>query len=130
MTSSILHWENSVGGSTFTFGGKEYPVRSDEDFMNPFFAGETSEAIPVSAEPADGGIKVTYITRNGSVITGMWTLPERGDAYRDFTDMHGRHVRNVQHGRCSLPAGSGVRCHECADAAYVPVQEIPLRLRS
>ncbi len=71
-------WENSVGGSTFTFGGKEYPVRSDEDFMNPFFAGETSEAIPVSAEPADGGIKVTYITRNGSVITGMWTLPERG----------------------------------------------------
>ena len=71
-------WKNAVAEGTFTFGGREYTVQSDDDFMNPFVSGDLSEAIPVSAVRKGEGIEVTYITKNGSTITGMWTLPEKG----------------------------------------------------
>lgn len=72
-------WKEPKAESRFVFGGKTYMVRSDADYMNPFVAGDLSEAIPVSAEKVnDRSISVTYITKNGSVICGMWNLPEKG----------------------------------------------------
>lgn len=71
-------WKNAIACSTFTFNGKEYSVQADEDFMNPFVSGELSEAIPVSAERKGDSIEVVYITKNGSPVTGRWSLPEKG----------------------------------------------------
>lgn len=72
-------WKEPVAESTFTFNGKSYIVRSDADYMNPFVSGELSEAIPVSAKvKGTRSVEVQYITKNGSVIDGLWTLPESG----------------------------------------------------
>lgn len=72
-------WKEPVAESRFTFNGKSYIVRSDADYMNPFVAGELSEAIPVAVK-ANGarGIEVQYLTKNGSVMNGVWSLPESG----------------------------------------------------
>ena len=72
-------WKEPVAESRFAFGGREYVVRSDEDYMNPFVSGVLSEAIPVSVEQrGEGSIAVHYITKNGSVIDGIWTVPAKG----------------------------------------------------
>lgn len=72
-------WKEPVAESRFTFGGREYVVRSDTDYTNPFVSGVLSEAIPVSVEQkAARSIEVRYITKNGSVIDGIWTVPENG----------------------------------------------------
>ena len=73
-------WKNAVSKSSFTVGGKEYTVQSDEDYLNPYVAGVLSEAIPVKAVNKDNkSIEVQYITKNGSSITGYWTLPAEGN---------------------------------------------------
>ena len=73
-------WKNAVSKSSFTVGGKEYTVQSDEDYLNPYVAGVLSEAIPVKAVNKDNkSIEVQYITKNGSFITGYWTLPAKGN---------------------------------------------------
>ena len=73
-------WKNAVSKSSFTVGGKEYTVQSDEDYLNPYVAGVLSEAIPVKAVNKDNNsIEVQYITKNGSSITGYWTLPAKGN---------------------------------------------------
>lgn len=72
-------WKNAVAKRTFIHDGISYQVQSDEDYLNPFVAGELSEAIPVSvAAKGEKSIEVQYVTRNGSVMTGLWTLPEKG----------------------------------------------------
>ncbi len=71
-------WKKAVAERTFTFNGRQYTVQSDEDFMNPFVSGNLSEAIPVSVLQKNDGIEVIYITKNGSVLRGLWTLPGKG----------------------------------------------------
>lgn len=72
-------WKNATAKSTFTLNGKTYSVSSDDDCMNPFVSGTMSEAIPVNAvAKGERCIEVEYVTRNGSVIKGLWTLPESG----------------------------------------------------
>jgi hypothetical protein len=69
-------WDNKKLNAHFLFEGKKYEVRKPGDEFNPFQAGSFSEAIPVSATAIDQQtIEVQYITRNGSVITGLWSLP-------------------------------------------------------
>lgn len=73
-------WKKSVSSSTFTFEGKEYTVRNEDDNQNPFYAGNLSEAIPVGVNKRDNTtIEVQYITQNGSAITGLWALPTQGN---------------------------------------------------
>lgn len=72
-------WKNAVSKSTFTVDGKEYAVQSDDVYLNPYRAGILSEAIPVKAANRDKEtIEVQYITKNGSSITGYWTVPAEG----------------------------------------------------
>lgn len=73
-------WKNAVSKSTFTVNGKEYTVQSDDAYLNPYVAGVLSEAIPVKAtNKGKNNIEVHYITKNGSTITGIWTLPSEGN---------------------------------------------------
>lgn len=73
-------WKNSVAKSSFTMNGKEYTAQSEDDYLNPYVAGSLSEAIPVKAvKKGDRSIEVLYMTKNGSSITGYWTLPSTGN---------------------------------------------------
>lgn len=73
-------WKKTVSSSSFIINGKEYTVQNDDDDLNPFFAGNLSEAIPVNVEKKDNStIEVQYITQNGSAITGLWKLPVQGN---------------------------------------------------
>lgn len=83
--SSVLNYDkffpswNYEGSSVkFDFMGKSYAAQSDENNMNPFLAGELSEAIAINAVRQGKGIRVDYVTKNGSAITGLWSLPEKG----------------------------------------------------
>ncbi|WP_211316326.1 hypothetical protein [Niabella yanshanensis] len=68
-------WDNKKLNAHFLFEGKKYEVRKPGEEFNPFQAGNFSEAIPVSATAIDQQtIEVQYVTRNSSVITGLWSL--------------------------------------------------------
>lgn len=69
-------WPNSTAKSSFTFNGKEHVIQQEDDLLNPFSAGDMSEAIPLNAVKInETAIKVQYITKNNSTITGYWKLP-------------------------------------------------------
>ncbi|NDW08721.1 hypothetical protein [Dysgonomonas sp. 520] len=69
-------WPNSDAKSSFSFNGKSYVIQQQEDLLNPYNAGDMSEAIPVNAVQINNTtIKVQYITKNNSTITGYWKLP-------------------------------------------------------
>ena len=105
-------WKNAVSKRTFTVGGKEYTVQSDEDYLNPYVAGVLSEAIPVKAVNKDNKtIEVQYITKNGSTVTGYWTLPVLSSGYR----------RNVQYGAFSFPTCAPAEYEQPASSADVSV---------
>ncbi|SMC98438.1 hypothetical protein [Pedobacter africanus] len=68
-------WDAQEPAAYFLLNGQKYPVQKPGDDLNPFVAGNLSEAIPIAAETVDKQtIKVQYITRNGSGITGFWSL--------------------------------------------------------
>lgn len=72
-------WENGPSKRTFVFGKKEYSARTDGDIMNPFYSGNLSEAIPVKVrQVSERCIETEYLTRNGSSMTGLWKIPEKG----------------------------------------------------
>ena len=100
-------WKNAVAKSTFEFAGNEYHVQSDDDFMNPFVSGELSEAIPVSAVKKGDAVEVSYITRNGSAVTGLWSLPGTGP--------------HISVGLSCTPATGGM--YSMGIAAFQPVPE-------
>lgn len=59
----------------FEFKGEIYNVSCEEDNLNPFMSGQLSEAIPVSVtKTSNNEIDVSYITKNNSSITGVWSL--------------------------------------------------------
>ncbi|WP_316812474.1 hypothetical protein [Pedobacter heparinus] len=69
-------WDNQTPKAYFVFNGQKHAVQHPGADLNPFEAGNLSEAIPISAEAVDKQtVKVQYITRNGSGITGLWSLP-------------------------------------------------------
>lgn len=68
-------WDNQIPKAYFVFNGHKYAVQKPGADLDPFEAGNLSEAIPIAAEAVDKQIiKVQYVTRNGSTITGLWTL--------------------------------------------------------
>jgi hypothetical protein len=68
-------WDSQKPKAYFVFNGHKYAVYQPGADLNPFEAGNLSEAIPITAEAVDKQtIKVQYVTRNGSAITGLWTL--------------------------------------------------------
>jgi hypothetical protein len=68
-------WDSQKPNAYFVFKGNKYAVYQPGADLNPFEAGNLSEAIPVTAEAVDKQtIKVQYVTMNGSEITGLWTL--------------------------------------------------------
>ncbi|ACU05783.1 hypothetical protein [Pedobacter heparinus] len=68
-------WDSQTPNAYFVFNGRKHAVQKPGADMDPFEAGNLSEAIPVSAETIDKQIlKVQYVTRNGSSITGLWSL--------------------------------------------------------
>ncbi|WP_126970266.1 hypothetical protein [Gynurincola endophyticus] len=72
-------WNNSGGNSYFEFDEKKYTVTTDGADLNPFLAGNFSEAIPYNVQQLDNEtIQVQYITRNKSLITGFWSLADNG----------------------------------------------------
>ncbi|MCF3110586.1 hypothetical protein LL912_17500 [Niabella sp. CC-SYL272] len=69
-------WDNRNPGAYFIFEGQKYIVQKPGDEFNPFQSGNLSEAIPVSVNAIDKQtIEVQYVTRNGSPVTGFWSLP-------------------------------------------------------
>ena len=84
-TNAISHpdffpsWEKSVFKQSFEYEGKTLEVQDAQDRMNPYGAGEISEAIPVMINRLDDRtIEVQYITKDRSTITGYWHIPEKG----------------------------------------------------
>jgi len=68
-------WDSQKPKAYFVFKGNKYAVYQPGADLDPFEAGNLSEAIPITAEAVDKQtIKVQYVTRNGSAITGLWTL--------------------------------------------------------
>lgn len=69
-------WDNQRPKAYFVFNGQKYAVQKPGADLDPFEAGNLSEAIPIAAEAIDKRtVKVQYVTRNGSAITGLWSLP-------------------------------------------------------
>ncbi|KAA8481530.1 hypothetical protein BDE36_0778 [Arcticibacter tournemirensis] len=68
-------WGGSIARSYFTWNNKQVFLQQSDDLTNPFTAGNLSEAIPVSAEKVnESTIKVSYVTMDGSMVTGFWSL--------------------------------------------------------
>lgn len=74
-------WNGSKAISWFEHDGKKIELQEPKDLLNPFMAGDLSEAIPVEAKKINNNrIDVKYVTSDGSVITGVWTL-EKNSAH-------------------------------------------------
>lgn len=68
-------WDNQKPKSHFVLRGQKYAVHKPGDDFNPFESGNLSEAIPVAVKAIDKQtLEVQYVTRNGSAITGLWSL--------------------------------------------------------
>ncbi|RXK86965.1 glycoside hydrolase family protein [Filimonas effusa] len=68
-------WNGSKAISYFMHDGKRMEVQEADDLLNPFMAGELSEAIPVEVIRVEKNkLEVKYLTRDGSIITGVWTV--------------------------------------------------------
>lgn len=68
-------WNGSKAISHIQHDGKKIDLQEPEDLMNPFMAGDLSEAIPVEAKKiSNNRIDVRYVTRDGSSIMGEWTI--------------------------------------------------------
>lgn len=84
-TNAISHpeffpsWEKSELKQSFEHEGKTFEVQDAQDKMNPYGAGQISEAIPVMVNRFDDRtIEVQYITKDRSSIMGYWHIPEKG----------------------------------------------------
>ncbi|MBO9633043.1 MAG: hypothetical protein J7578_07975 [Chitinophagaceae bacterium] len=74
-------WNGSKAISWFEHDGKKIELQEPKDLLNPFMAGDLSEAIPVEAKKINNNrIDVRYVTSDGSMITGIWTL-EKNSAH-------------------------------------------------
>ncbi|MFD2556458.1 hypothetical protein [Sphingobacterium tabacisoli] len=72
-------WDNSILKQSFEHEGKTLTVQDGQDRMNPYGAGQISEAIPVGVKTIDDRtIEVQYLTKDRSSIVGYWQLPENG----------------------------------------------------
>ncbi|WP_233509579.1 hypothetical protein [Pedobacter chinensis] len=68
-------WDSQTPKAYFVFNDQKHAVHKTGDDFNPFEAGNLSEAIPIAAKTVDKQmIEVQYVTRNGSTITGLWSL--------------------------------------------------------
>jgi hypothetical protein len=68
-------WNGSKAISHIQHDGKKIELQEPEDLMNPFMAGDLSEAIPVEAKKINNSrIDVKYVTRDGSSIIGEWFI--------------------------------------------------------
>ncbi|MES2653367.1 MAG: hypothetical protein V4663_16625 [Bacteroidota bacterium] len=68
-------WDSQAPKTYFVFNNQKQMVHKTGDDFNPFEAGNLSEAIPIAAKVVDKqNIAVQYVTRNGSTITGIWSL--------------------------------------------------------
>lgn len=74
-------WNGSKAISSFEHDGKKIELQEPKDLLNPFMAGDLSEAIPVEVKKiSNNRIDVKYITSDGSVITGIWSV-EKNSAH-------------------------------------------------
>lgn len=72
-------WEKSILHQSFDYAGKTLTVQDGEDRMNPYGAGQISEAIAISVKAIDKRtLEVQYLTKDRSTITGYWQLPVTG----------------------------------------------------
>lgn len=68
-------WNGTKAVSYFMHDNKKIELQDSDDLLNPFMAGDLSEAIPVDAvKRGNNAIEVKYLTRDGSIITGTWTI--------------------------------------------------------
>ncbi|WEK37691.1 MAG: hypothetical protein P0Y53_09270 [Candidatus Pseudobacter hemicellulosilyticus] len=71
-------WNGSKATRFFTLNGQRYTMQQPEDLLNPFAAGELSEAIPYAVEKTDNNtLAVSYITEDGTQLTGEWAVQGR-----------------------------------------------------
>lgn len=68
-------WNGSRAVSYFMHDGHKIELQESQDLLNPFMAGDISEAIPVSVvKSGKNDLEVKYVTRDRSEITGIWTI--------------------------------------------------------
>lgn len=72
-------WDTCKAARRVTIEGKSYSVNIDGDKINPFYAGDLTEArIKSVSKPDSRTIKVIYDCDTPGVLTGYWTVPENG----------------------------------------------------
>ncbi len=72
-------WNKSLLKQTFQYEGRSLTVQDGQDRMNPYGAGQISEAIPMAVKTIDDNtIEVQYLTKDRSSIVGYWQLPAKG----------------------------------------------------
>lgn len=68
-------WNGSVGLTSFNNNGKKYTILETDIILNPFFAGQVTEAIPVAAKQVSGNtIEVSYAVAGEQTLKGLWTI--------------------------------------------------------
>ncbi|WP_315817138.1 hypothetical protein [Paraflavitalea speifideaquila] len=74
-------WNGSIGLTSFTNSGKEYSILETDNTLNPFLAGQVTEAIPVAARQINNNsIEVKYTVGGEQVLKGVWTI-QPGDRH-------------------------------------------------
>ncbi|WP_276485824.1 hypothetical protein [Paraflavitalea pollutisoli] len=68
-------WNGSTGLTSFENNGHKYSILETDVILNPFFAGQVTEAIPVAAKQLNAQtIEVNYTVAGEPILTGTWSL--------------------------------------------------------
>lgn len=68
-------WNGSTGLTSFVNNGRKYAILETDVILNPFFAGQVTEAIPVAARQLNAtAIEVNYTVGGEPLLTGTWSL--------------------------------------------------------
>lgn len=68
-------WNGSVGLTSFNNNGKDYSILETDNSLNPFFAGQVTEAIPVAAKQVNKyTIEVSYAVGGSATLQGRWSI--------------------------------------------------------
>lgn len=68
-------WNGSVGLTAFTNSGKTYSILETDNTLNPFLAGQLTEAIPTAVKQVNKQtIEVAYTVGGQPVLKGWWKL--------------------------------------------------------
>jgi hypothetical protein len=68
-------WNGSIGMTAFTSNGKEYSILETDNTLNPFLAGQVTEAIPMAARQLNATtIEVNYTVGGEAILKGVWSI--------------------------------------------------------